>query len=584
MVSNPVSRIRVISGVIVVVSLLFIGRLFVLQVVRGAEYTKDGEQQYVSTAGSLFERGTIYFTEKDGGQVSAATIQSTFLIAVNPQIVQDPESAYAQISEITPLEKIDFMAKATKTDDPYEIVLRGMDEETSRRVRALKIPGIFVYQENARFYPQGERAAHALGLVGQSKNDGDTFAGRYGLEKMYNDVLSRTDKNLYTNFFADVFSDIGDSLSEDTIPQGDIILSIEPTVQAALEKELRGIEEKWKSEAVGAIVIEPKTGRIVALGAVPTFDPNEPSKQSSSAVFSNPLVENVYEMGSIIKPITLAAALDEKVITPATTYNDKGSLVMNGKKIQNFDGKARGVVSMQEVLNQSLNTGVVFAMQKLGIDRFSSKMRSFGLGERTGIDLPNEAAGLIKNLESTREIEHATASYGQGVALTPIQTVRALSVLANGGWLVEPHLVDYIQYPLGTKKEYEPKQAPVRVLQESTSDQISTMLQTVVDVALAHGTAKLDTHTIAAKTGTAQIADEKGRGYYTDRYLHSFFGYFPAHDPRFLVFFYQKNPRGAQYASETLTTPFMNMAKFLINYYQIPPDRNVPPSPKPTNS
>lgn len=554
-------------------SLLFIGRLFVLQVVRGGEYSKDAEQQYTSTSQKIFERGTIYFTEKDGKRISAATIKATFFIALNPTVLGDPEKAYTAISEITTIDKENFLAKAAKKEDPYEIVHRGLDEETGKKIRALKIPGVTVYQENLRYYPANENAAHALGLVGQSKDEGDTFAGRYGLEKTYNAVLSRSGENLYTNFFADVFSDIEDTLDTEKVDEGDIVLSVEPTVQATLEKEIQEIIEKWKSESVGAIVMEPSTGRIIALAAAPTFDPNNPSKESSSAVFTNPLVESVYEMGSIIKPITIAAALDEKVITPDTTYKDVGSLVINGKKISNFDGKARGIVPIQEILSQSLNTGVVFAVEKLGIDRFGSKMRSFGFGERTGIDLPNEGIGLIKNLSSNRLIEHATASYGQGIALTPIATVRALSVLANGGFLVEPHLVDYIEYPLGSKKEYEPKQKPVRVLQETTSKEISKMLQEVVDKALAHGKAKLDTHTIAAKTGTAQIVDRETGKYYPDRFLHSFFGYFPAQNPRFLVFFYSKYPKGAQYASETLTTPFMNMAKFLINYYQIPPDR-----------
>lgn len=579
--SNSTSRIHIISGVLIAVSLLFIGRLFVLQILRGADYAKDGERQYSSTAASSFNRGKIYFTEKDGNKVSAATIKITYLVAINPKLVTDPEAAYKDLAAIIPLEREAFMAKAQKVEDPYEVITKGLEEGTADIIRSLKIPGVRLYEESSRYYPANERAAHTLGLVAQSKDDGDVYAGRYGLEKFYNDTLSRGSTELYTNFFADIFSDIGDKLTQEKIPEGNLVLSIEPTVQSTLEKELLGIVDKWKSDSVGAIVIEPSTGRLIAMASLPTFDPNAPGKQASSAVFSNPLVENVYEMGSIIKPLTVAAGLDEGVITEQTTYNDTGSRTLNGKKIQNFDGKARGVVPMQEILNQSLNTGVVFIMEKLGIKKFSEKMLSFGLGEKTGIDLPNEATGLAKNLQSTREIEHATASYGQGIAITPLETVRALSVLANGGLLIEPHVVDYIEYSLGSKTMYEPKNPPKQVLKKSTSDAISGMLQTVVDVALAHGKARLETHTIAAKTGTAQVSQENGGGYYPDRYLHSFFGYFPAHNPKFLVFFYSKYPKGAQYASETLTEPFMNMTKFLINYYQIPPDREAGPVLKP---
>jgi len=228
---------------------------------------------------------------------------------------------------------------------------------------------------------------------------------------------------------------------------------------------------------------------------------------------------------------------------------------------------------MQEVLNQSLNTGMVFVMQSMGRGAFAKYMNAYELGEETGIDLPNEARGLTNNLSSPRDVEYATAAFGQGIALTPIALTRALASLGNGGTLPEPHLLKEIRYGAGLSKGYVPNGSPKRVLKEETSEEITRMLVKVVDEALVGGTVKLPNYTIAAKTGTAQISKGEGRGYYDDRYLHSFFGYFPAYDPKFIIFLYAVEPKGARYASQTLTDPFMNLAKFLLAYYEVPPDR-----------
>ena len=227
---------------------------------------------------------------------------------------------------------------------------------------------------------------------------------------------------------------------------------------------------------------------------------------------------------------------------------------------------------MQEVLNQSLNTGVAHVVELMGKDTFRKYFTNLQLGSETGIDMPSEAHGLVSTLESPRAVDYATASFGQGIALTPLETIRALATLGNGGYLVTPHLASKIQYLDGSSKDITyPK--GTQVFTPDTSETITRMLTTVVDKALRHGTVALKDHSIAAKTGTAQIADPTTGKYYGDRYLHSFFGYFPSYDPKFIVFLYTVEPKNVQYASETLTTPFMDITKFLINYYNIPPDR-----------
>lgn len=567
MSARPNGRIRIIWFGILFCAFIFIGRLYWLQMVKAQYYRGEADHQYYSPQASIFDRGGIYFTDKAGQEIAAATLKTGFTLAINPTLITDPLSLYDELSKIITLDKADFIAKASKKDDSYEEVAKRVSLDNGKKIDELNLKGLLLVREQWRYYPAGRLASQSVGFVGYL---GDALTGRYGLERYYNDVLSRTnDTGLYSNFFADLFSEAEKSIGGTS--EGDIITTIEPNVNFGLEQALAHVEDEYRSDSSGGIIINPKTGEIYAIAATPDFDPNFYSKETNQRVFSNPLVENVYELGSIVKPLTMAAGLDAGKVTAETTYDDKGFLVLDGSKIQNFDGKGRGVVNMQEVLNQSLNTGAAFVEQRLGNELFAQYMTRFGISDETGIDLPGEVHGITDNLKSPRNIEYATASYGQGIAVTPIEMVRALSSIANGGYLVTPYLVKSIRYTAGVTKNVAPDDKK-RILKSATSGEISRMLVNVYDVAIIKGAAKMKDYSIAAKTGTAQIP-APGGGYYPDRYLHSFFGYFPAYDPKFLIFLYTINPKGVQYTSQTLTYPFLDLAKFVINYYNLPPDR-----------
>lgn len=576
------NRLRLISLSVFAAAIILAGKLYLVQIVSGEEFAAKAEGQYIAGA-HYFDRGSIYFTTKDRQLVPAASIGTGFVLHINPRILRvssDLTSVFEQINAITPIGMEDFFNKAA-TDSAYREIAKRLSPETAEKIRLLKIPGVAVARERWRFYPGEKMAAHAVGLVGFK---GDELAGRYGLERFYESTLARDGDEAFVNFFAEIFANLKRAVSEGESLEGDIITTIEPSVQAFLETEIEKVTNKYSSEFSGGIIIDPKTGEIRALALTPTFDPNTPGLAPSSAVFSNKLVEDRYEMGSIIKALSFAVGLDSGFVTARSTYNDPGCMTLNTKTFCNYDGKSHGSnVTLQTALNKSLNTGAAFIAQKMGAKNFNERMLKFGFENLTGIDQPNEGKSLVANLKSGRELEAAQASFGQGIAMTPIATVRALSALANGGTLITPHLVKSIKYKLGPTNTiaYPPEEERERILSPETSEEISRMLTEVVDRSLREGTVRLEHYSVAAKTGTAQIARPDVAGYYDDRFLHSFFGYFPSYEPRFLIFLYTYYPKNVQFASETLTDSFMNLTKFVINYYNIQPDREAaPPAPR----
>ncbi|OHA91713.1 MAG: hypothetical protein A2832_01535 [Candidatus Zambryskibacteria bacterium RIFCSPHIGHO2_01_FULL_44_22b] len=571
-------RLRVISLAVFAAALVLGTKLYFVQIVSGEEFASRAEGQYIASA-NYFDRGSIYFTTRDGTLVPAASIGTGFVLHINPRILRvssDLSIVYEQVNAITPIGREDFFNKAA-TDSAYRELSKRLPVETAEKIRLLKIPGVAVAKERWRVYPGENMAAHTVGLIGFQ---GDELAGRYGLERFYESTLVRDSDEAFVNFFAEIFANLKRAVKDDESLEGDIITTIEPSVQAFLESELNKVEHKYSSEFSGGIIIDPNNGEIVAMALVPAFDPNFPQKAESSDIFSNKLVEDRYEMGSIIKAFSFAVGLDSGKITAKTTYNDPGCITLNTKTFCNYDGKSHGSnVSLQTALNKSLNTGATLITQKMGAKDFNDRMLKFGFEDPTGIDQPNEGKSLVANLKNGRELEAAQASFGQGIAMTPIATVRALSALANGGTLITPHLVKSIKYKLGLTKNisYPKEEERERVLSKETSTEISRMLTEVVDRSFREGTVRLEHYSVAAKTGTAQIARQDRAGYYDDRYLHSFFGYFPSYEPRFLIFLYTYYPKNVQFASETLMDSFMNLTKFVINYYNIPPDRESVP-------
>lgn len=561
-------RFRILASLLIFMGLVCIYRLVVIQVIHGETYRAKAEGQYTKIAPiEGAGRANIYFTNRDGERVTAAATKQGYTLAAVSNTVEDANYIYERISQIVSLDKEVTLARLNK-DDPYEELATQLSLEQAEKIRDLHIKSLRLVPTRWRYYPSGSLAAQTVGFVGYDRDGG--LVGRYGLERSHEDTLRESGGLAETNIFASIFQDpVPDRL--DTNEQAHILTTLDPEAEATLNTVLNNALEKWSAESVGGIVLRPDTGEIVAMESLPTFDLNNYGQADNFSVFQNPLIEHVFEMGSIVKPLVLAAAVDAGKVSISDTYNDTGSVTVRDYTISNYDGQGRGVVTLKEVLAQSLNTGMVHVGEQIGLTKLRSYFEKFELTEPTNILLPNEATPLTKNLEKGGPVELANITFGQGIAVSPLAMARSLSVLANNGQVPIPHVVKGVETLYG---EYHPavlEEASQPVLLPATVEEITRVLVYAVDEYI-NKAGRLSNYSVAAKTGTAQIPNPSG-GYYGDRNLHSFFGYFPAYDPEFLVFLYVQYPKGAKYSSQTLTEPFFDLAEFLVSYYDVPPDR-----------
>ncbi len=549
---------------------VLVGRLFMLQIVRHREYEALAEKQHTAVRETAPERGRIFAKDKRGELIPLALNRAAHTLVVAPKHVSNPVEVAAFLKELLGLDEEAILKKLENKDDPYEIVARNLNDEEVRVFENDVPVGIFLEKETQRVYPHGTLGAHAIGFV---RKETSREEGRYGLERFYEKDLAAT-----PGFLEGIDDSSGTALllalgKRIIKPPGEgsrVVVTLDFNIQRETEAALKAVQEKWGAASGAALVLEPKTGRILALAAVPTFDPNAFSKEKDFSVFLNPLVESRYELGSVIKPITMAAGIEEKVVTPESTYRDTGEIRIGSYTIKNFDEKAYGVQTMTQVLEKSLNTGAVHVARLLGQERHFSYLTQFGFGSKTGVDLPGEVSGNVSNLSRGRDIDYMTASFGQGIAVTPLGLASAIGALANGGVLMKPYITEKIIDDSGVEIRYVPKEIR-RIVSPETAESLSKMLVGAVRTGFENR-AGVKGYFVAGKTGTAQIPRRDGKGYDTDRVIHSFVGYAPAFDPRFLILLQLNEPKGNRFAANTLTPAFHDLAEFILNYYEVPPD------------
>ena len=306
------SRIRFILALVVLAAILIIVRLYFVQIVHGDEYADKADRQFASGGSGLFDRGAIYLSNKDGTLISAATLATGFLVAINPQTLTDPESAHTAIAAVasTTISREAFLASSAKKNLVYVEVAHRVTEENGKALAARDIPGVQVLRERWRYYPGSALASQSIGIV--SYGSGDELIGQTGLEAVYDGTLSRSGDALYKNFFAELFSNVGNLLVDaKDAREGDVVTTIEPEVQSYLERELAKVEEKYATDSIGGIVMNPKDGSIYAMSMSPNYNPNSYSKEKDFSVFRPAVVDSQFELGSFFKPITMSGGINE---------------------------------------------------------------------------------------------------------------------------------------------------------------------------------------------------------------------------------------------------------------------------------
>lgn len=540
-------------------ALLF--RLYGLQIEKGDYYSALALGQQRGLQEALPPRGNIYLQDKAGSsRFLVATNRKMPLVYAVPKEVEDPAITLSALVDALQIEEHIqpvLLQRLSNSDSSYALIKNEVTQEQADRVGDLGLKGVYVRNELVRFYPAHELASQLLGFVGYS---GNTRAGQYGIERSFEEQLSGTSAN------ASLFG-----MGEESLQAGaDVELTIDYGVQFFVEQRLKQAVDYLDADAASAIFMDPKTGAIIAMANLPGFDPNSYGDAEDIAIFRNDAVAGSFEPGSSFKPITMAAAIDAGVVTPTTTYNDTGSFEVDGYTVKNFDGKGRGIQTMTQVLESSLNTGVMYAQRLLGNDRFRDYVTAFRIDKITGIELPGEQPGNIRGIApGSAAVNFSTATFGQGISMTPLQLLSAISALANNGVMMQPYVVSKVSTSAG-EQVTQPKEIGTPI-SAATASRLTGMLVSTAENGYDKK-ASIPGYSTAAKTGTAQVPDPNGPGY-SDQVIHSFVGYAPAYNPRFIGIIKVDNPKTIRFAADSLAPVFHDISAFMLQYYQVPPDK-----------
>ncbi len=555
-------RLKIILGAFAVLTGLIVVRLVSLQF--GSDVTYF-ENQYQLATGYLVTmtppRGHIF--DRQGELL--ATNDVKYAIGLSPDFITDPEGLAKILSSVLGRSYEDLYTLTTQSpaDGKYVLVQRPVTADIGEKLLALQrdpngpdLGGLIVEPMQTRVYPNGSLAAHVLGFVGLDNK------GYYGVEEFYNDVLAG---HPVVGIKQVVPFDVALNPAPD---QGaDLYLTIDREIQFLAEQSLQTAVERYGAAGGEIIVMEPKTGRILAMAVGPAFDPNN-YLANPEALKPNPAISAQYEPGSTFKIITLAAALQSGAVTPETTYLDTGYIEVGGVGIRNWNGAAWGVQDMTGVLQNSLNVGTAWISTRMGPKTFYDYMTAFGIGQVTNIDLSGEATGRLKSPGDPDwyESDLGTNAFGQGVATTPMQLLTAISAVANGGAMMQPHLLERVAN--SDKVHTIQPQVLGRPISADVAATLNNML--AISVEREASGALVPGYRIAGKTGTAEIPIPGG--YDLDKTITSFVGWGPVDNPRFIILVKLDKPTLSRWGSETAAPAFSELAQRLVVLLGIPPD------------
>lgn len=571
-------RLRLIAVGLMLSGLAVVGRLGVLMILEHSEYQALAAGIQESTTKLFPTRGSVYMQDsRTKEEYPLAMNRDAYTVYADTTKIKTDDDANRVANELATVfgyddaKKLSVYFKLKKPNDPYEPLEKHVTPDMVAILKAQKLPGIGYVDQLERYYPEGSLGAHVIGFVG--KDNSGASVGRYGIEGFFDDLLTGTGGIIAgAKSPGGRFIPLAERIFEPPHDGADLLLTIDRTLEYEACARLRKGWQDYGAKSATLIITEPDTGAIRAMCSFPDFDPNAYNQVTDANVFNNSAIFTAYEPGSIFKPIGMAAALNEKIVTPDSPFHDPGSRTdMCATPIQNADGKAFGDQTMTGILVHSINTGMVYVSEKLGKTRFRDYVNRFGFGVKEGIGLDTESPGTVESLSKNKgdkvDCYTATASFGQGITVTPLQMVAAYGAIANGGTLMKPYIVAETRYSDGRHETMQPTEIR-RVIDTRTAGLLAGMLVSVVDT----GEGKLGHvphYYMAGKTGTAQIAEN---GIYKETFNHSFIGFGPVDHPRFVIFVKFEEP-GARFAATTAAPVFRDIATEALAYYQVPPER-----------
>ncbi len=580
------NRIRILQIFFTIVFVSLFVFLFRLQITNKDIVSDAADKSQVNIKKP--QRGNIYFTDKNSTLIPVAINKSYKTIAADPKTLKrDNQVAIAAelLAPILNTPKDKLLSIFNTPDSQYEVLLKHTDDDVLvTKIKNLRtkddkgkdtiLKGITITEEFERYYPLGNVGSQVIGFIAKSQKSDKTI-GMYGLEKYYNDTLDGTE-GIFSGF-KDATGRLIRSLAsqEKMSVNGDsLITTIDRNIQYQAEKEIESLVKTRLASSGAIIAMDPISGKVLAMAGYPNFNPNEFFNVKDYIVYRNLAVEEPIEIGSVMKVITMSSAIDTNSVTPDTTYYDAGSVKVGDRLIHNYNNEHYEKATMTKVLEKSINTGAIFAEKQTGHKIFYDYLTRYKFNDVTGIDLPNEQPGDLDNLvgKFVPEVNYATASFGHGILVTPLAMLRAYATIANGGYLVNPFIVDSVKSSDGSYSSAN-KQEIVNesIIKKSTAKTITDMMVSVVE----HGygsKAKVKGYSMAGKTATADIVVG---GKYSSDTIQSFAGFFPAYKPRVAMIVLLRKPGLGATASANVTYGFHNMAQFIIDYYNIPPDEKI---------
>jgi cell division protein FtsI/penicillin-binding protein 2 len=554
-----------------------LARLFQLQVLDYSAYKLLASDQHEVEAQLVPQRGAIYLRDRfDGSLHPVAKDRDAWQVFSVRREIKDATSTAIALSPLLGVPAEQLLYQMMYATSSYQVLSKDVPMDKAEEIRNQRYPGIGTSKGLTRFYPEQGLGGQPFGFV--SLDDNNRRVGRYGIEGSFNDELAGTYGTLLIEKdAAGRRMSIGSTNIQQARNGSELVLTLDRSIQyEACRKSAEAVKE-FQADSASIVVMDPETGAIWAMCSAPDFDPANYGKIESISVLNNPPTFDQFEPGSIFKPLTMAAGIEEGKISPNTTYNDPGEEKIDDFTVRNSDKLAHGIQTMTEVLTKSLNTGTIFVQRLLGKETFRRYVQEFGFGERTGVGIKPEAEGDIRPLDKKGSIFAATASYGQGISTSQVQMLAAYGALANGGRLMQPFLVKEIIRPDGRHEVIEPRLVR-EVFSRRTSRLVSGMMVTVVEA--GHGKkAAVPGYYVAGKTGTAQVPNPNGPGYLPDATIGSFAGYAPSDHPRFVMLVTVVKPKTVAFAEASAAPVFGEMAKFILSSLQVAPERPIKETP-----